>query len=326
MNPLVFAHVPTPIEKAPRLGKMLGISDLWIKRDDLTGLALGGNKVRKLDLLVQDAVDQGCDVLVTGGGRQSNHARVTAAAAARFGIDCHLAISGPEPARYEGNLLVSSILGATMYFESGDTYDEIENSILEIADELAEKGSLTYPIPIGGASAVGVGAYIFAAHEIEDQFVEIDNFAMDWIVVADGSGGTHAGLLLGLGASHTRVLGVDVGTRLDLDEAVPALVASTAEFLGIPNNMGKVFIDHDHIGPGYGRPSEQTISALRLAAQTEGLILDPVYTAKALDALRTHAADGRISGRVVFLHTGGTPALFSHEYEYPLRKDFSLDN
>ena len=325
MNPLIVAHLPTPIERAPKLGELLGISDLWIKRDDLTGLGLGGNKVRKLDLLVQDAVDQGCDVLVTGGGRQSNHARVTAAAAARFGIGCHLAIGGPEPERYEGNLLICHLLGATIHFDSGNQYYEIEDSILNISDQLAESGGLPYPIPIGGASAVGVGAYVFAAYEIEDQFVAIDNFAMDWIVLADGSGGTHAGLLLGLGASHTRVLGVDVGTRPNLDEAVPDLVTSTAEFLGVANNMGKVFIDHDHIGPGYGRASDQTISALRLAAQSEGLILDPVYTAKALDALRTHAADGRISGRVVFMHTGGTPALFSHVYEDPIRKDFSAD-
>ncbi|CAB4868280.1 unannotated protein [freshwater metagenome] len=148
---------------------------------------------------------------------------------------------------------------------------------------------------------------------------------MDWIVVADGSGGTHAGLLLGLGASNTRVLGVDVGTRPDLDEAVPQLVKSTAEFLCVANNMGPVLVDHDHVGPGYGRASDQTISALRIAAQSEGLILDPVYTAKALDALRTHAADGRISGRVVFLHTGGTPALFSREYEQALREDASTN-
>ena len=318
VNPLIIAHLPTPIERATRLGEILGVSDLWIKRDDLTGLGLGGNKVRKLDLLVQDAVDQGCNVLVSGGGRQSNHARVTAAAARRFGIECHLAISGPKPKRYEGNLLICHLLGATIHFDSGNQYYEIEESILNISHQLAESGGLPYPIPVGGASAVGVGAYALAACEIEDQFLAIDNFAMDWIVLADGSGGTHAGLLLGLGASHTRVLGVDVGTRPDLDEAVPDLVTSTAEFLSVANNMGKVFIDHDHIGPGYGRASEQTISALRTAAQSEGLILDPVYTAKALDALRTHAADGRINGRVVFLHTGGTPALFTQEYESQL--------
>lgn len=325
MNPVIIAHLPTPIERAPRLGEILGISDLWIKRDDLTGLALGGNKVRKLDLLVKDAVDQGCNVLVTGGGRQSNHARVTAAAANRFGIECHLALSGPKPERYEGNLLMCHLLGATIHFNSGNEYYEIEESILNISDQLAESGGLPYPIPIGGASTIGVGAYELAAHEIEDQFAAVDNLAMDWIVVADGSGGTHAGLLLGLGASNTRVLGVDVGTRPDLDEAVPELVKSTAEFLCVANNMGTVLVDHDHIGPGYGRASDQTISALRIAAQSEGLILDPVYTAKALDALRTHAADGRISGRVVFLHTGGTPALFSREYEQALREDASTN-
>ena len=198
---------------------------LLVKRDDLTGLALGGNKARKLEYLCAEALERGCDTLVTGGGPQSNHARMTAAAANRLGLDCHLALAGREPSRHDGNLLLDDLLGATVEFTGARDYYEIETSIEKIAAQLEAEGRRPFAIPVGGASVTGVVAYALAIDELRTQ-LDTDP---DWIFVADGSGGTHAGLLAGLGASSpTRVVGVDVGTRPDLDEIVPRLAAEAA--------------------------------------------------------------------------------------------------
>ncbi|MFM7270993.1 MAG: D-cysteine desulfhydrase family protein [Actinomycetes bacterium] len=315
-----LAHLPTPLEPLPRLGAHLGLDDLWVKRDDLTGLALGGNKARKLELLLADALARGADTLVTGGGPQSNHARITAAAAAAAGLDCHLALAGPVPAHTDGNLLLDHLLGATLHFEGAVEYEEIEQAIATVADRLAAAGRRPYAIPVGGASVVGVAAYALAIDELEEQLLALGRPAFDWIVVADGSGGTQAGLLAGLGTSTTRVVGVDVGTRPDLDTAVPELASRAAEHLGRDATLGPTIIDHDHVGRGYGWATDGAIAAMRNAARTEGLILDPVYSAKAMDALVTRVRDGRLGGRVLFWHTGGAPALFAREYERPLTR------
>lgn len=320
MSPLALAHLPTPLEAAPRLGAAIGVPDLWVKRDDLTGLALGGNKARKLEFLVAEALEQGCDTLVTGGGPQSNHARLTAAAAARAGLGCHLALAGPVPDRVEGNLLLDHLLGATLHFDGAIDYDEIEADIRRVADRLAGDGHHPYAIPIGGASITGVAAYARAVDELDAQLAAIGREPFDWIVVGDGSGGTHAGLLAGLGAAPTRVLGVDVGTRPDLDTAVGELARATATSLGLTARPGPVLVDHDHVGRGYGWATPGAVAAMRRAARTEGLVLDPVYSAKALDALSSRAADGRIAGRVLFWATGGAPAMFAAGYEGPLTR------
>ncbi|MGH8975092.1 MAG: D-cysteine desulfhydrase family protein [Acidimicrobiia bacterium] len=309
---LGLAHLPTPVESLDRLSEWLGGPRLVVKRDDMTGLALGGNKARKLEFLCAEALAQGADVLVTGGGSQSNHARMTAAAANRLGLGCHLAVAGnagPETA--SGNLLLDRLLGAELHFTGTRDYYAAEDAITDLAARLEAEGHRPYAIPIGGASITGVRAYVEAADELLGQL----DSPPDWVVVADGSGGTHAGLLAGLDG-RTRVLGVDVGTRPDLDTVVPALAAAAAEDAGRPQPAAEAIVDHTRFGAGYGKPTPETREAIRAAARTEGLILDPVYTGKAMAGLIGWAREGRFAPEetVVFWHTGGAPALFAEGY------------
>jgi D-cysteine desulfhydrase family pyridoxal phosphate-dependent enzyme len=298
-----LAHIPTPVDDAPRLSDALGIN-ICIKRDDLTGLGMGGNKARKLTRLASEALGQHCDVLVTGGGVQSNHVRQTAAAAAKLGLDAHVVLGGAKdddlrtPA---GNVLLDALFGASVECIATDEYDDIEHAITDAAEKLKAEGRRPYAIPVGGASPPGVAAYTDAAKELIQQRPDVDV-----IFVADGSGGTHAGLLNGFGADGPRVIGVDVGARPNLAEAITRLANTAAE----PE------IDDDHVGPGYATPDERTIDALRLAARTEALVLDPVYTGKAMAALITLAREGRLTAAasVCFWHTGGQPALFAPKY------------
>jgi 1-aminocyclopropane-1-carboxylate deaminase/D-cysteine desulfhydrase-like pyridoxal-dependent ACC family enzyme len=277
-----------------------------VKRDDLTGLALGGNKARKLDFLMRDALERGCDTVVTAGGAKSNFARMTAAACARLGLTCHLVLGGDEPARDSGNLVLDRLFGAELHFAGTDDWGVLDANMQRLA---AEIGARAYPMPIGGATPVGALAYIHAADELLAQM----DTPPDWIVVADGSGGTHAGLLAGLPAS-VRVLGVDVSRpAVPLAVSVPKLAAKAAALAGRPAPAGEVIIV-DHCGPHYASITEEAREAVRLAARTEGLVLDPVYTGKAMAALIAAAREGRISGAVVFLHTGGAPALFADEF------------
>lgn len=309
-----LAELPTPVQRMDRLAAALGTSaTLLVKRDDLTGLGLGGNKARKLALLAEDARAQGADCLVTGGGPQSNHARLTAAAAAHLGLGCHLALGGAPDVVRDGNLLLDELFGATLHFDGADQYYGVEAAITALADRLRADGLRPYAIPVGGASTPGVVAYALAVDELRAQ---IDRDP-EWMVVADGSGGTHAGLLAGLGtASPTRVLGVDVGTRPDLDDAVPRLAAGAADHLGRGAANATVLIDRDHVGPGYGLLSDACVDALRLVARTEGLVLDPVYSGKAMAALVTALRRGDVGDgdTVVFWATGGSPALFARRY------------
>ena len=298
-----LAFLPTPVEDAPRLSEALGVR-VCVKRDDLTGLALGGNKARKLRNLCADALAGECDVLVTGGGAQSNHVRQTAAAAARLGLDAHVLLGGARPediSSPSGNVLLDGLLGASIEPIDADDYESIEHAIVDAADKLRSEGRRPYAIPIGGASPPGVAAYAEAAQELRSQRPDVDT-----VFVADGSGGTHAGLLAGFGSSGPRVLGVDVGTRPNLDRAVRDMSGVDVD----------VVIDHELVGPGSGALDTNTVEALRLAARTEGLLLDPVYTAKAMAALVTWAREGRLtaSANVCYWHTGGQPALFASRY------------
>ena len=322
-----LATLPTPFEPMPRLGAHLGVANLFVKRDDLTGLALGGNKARKLDLLCADALDRGCDALVTGGGVQSNHARMTAAAASRLGLGCHLVLGGPPRDRKTANLLLDQLFGATLHFTddldvgeleleaSADSYYGLEQAITDVAERVRADGAQPYVIPIGGASTVGAVAYVLAADELTAQLPDAGITDIDTVVVADGSGGTHAGLLAGL-PSTTTIVGVDVGTRPDLDDEVPTLAADAARASGRSVPIAAAVVDHDHFGDGYGAVTEPALEALRLTARLEGIALDPVYSAKAMAALITRLADGRIdrAANVVFWHTGGAVALFSDRY------------
>ncbi|MFN2606365.1 MAG: pyridoxal-phosphate dependent enzyme [Acidimicrobiales bacterium] len=341
-----LAHLPTPVEPLDRLGATLGMvpGRLWVKRDDLTGLAGGGNKARKLEYLCADALDRGCDTLVTGGGAQSNHVRMTAAAAARLGLAATVVINGSRPPVPSGNLVLDELLGADLVWagRAGELdYFALETVIDDTCRRLADEGHRPYLMPIGGASPVGALGYVRAGLELRDQLPDLD-----LVVVADGSGGTHAGLVAGLG-DHRTVLGVDVGARPDLDEAVPAKAAEVAALAGLPAPDGDpappgghapgpgpgslptpgpapasapgaalpvALVDHHQVGPGgYGVPTGATRDAMRLAARTEGLVLDPVYTGKAMAGLVNAVRAGRVPPRslVVFVHTGGLPALFA---------------
>jgi D-cysteine desulfhydrase family pyridoxal phosphate-dependent enzyme len=295
-------HLPTPVDDAPRLSDALGIA-VCIKRDDLTGLALGGNKARKLERLCAEALSAGADVLVTGGGVQSNHARQTAAAAAHLGLDAHVVLGGASPdvlRAPDGNVLLDVLLGATVEPIITDEYDAIEQAIIDAAARLEREGRRPDAIPGGGAAPPGVNAYADAARELVAQRPDVEV-----VFVADGSGGTHAGLLAGFAGEGPRVVGVDVGTRPNLADAITRM-----------SGGHRPEIDDMHVGPGYSIPDAPTIAALELAARTEGCILDPVYTGKAMAALVTWAREGRLPAQasVCFWHTGGQPALFAARY------------
>jgi D-cysteine desulfhydrase family pyridoxal phosphate-dependent enzyme len=310
-----LAQLPTPLEPMDRFSEWLGGPRVLVKRDDLTGLALGGNKARKLEFLCGEAQAQGCDVLVTGGGAQSNHARMTAAAANRLGFDCHLAVGGKEPGLYSGNLLLVRVLGATLHFTGADSYYDVESAIEQVAAQLVADGRRPFAMPIGGASVTGATAFAWAADELLAQVEEDGHGSVDWIVVADGSGGTHAGLLAGLGG-RARVLGVDVGTRPDLDDVIPRLAVESAARAGRSTPGGELVLDHSRFGDGYGAVTDGALEAIERVAGLEGIVLDPVYTGKAMAGLIAAVRERRLGGAntVVFWHTGGAIALFAHRY------------
>lgn len=295
-----------------RLAAALGWPEgtLWVKRDDLTGMGGGGNKVRKLEYLCGDAIAQGCDTLVTGGGRQSNHVRLTAAAANRLGLGCVVVLSSNRPSVPTGNVVLDELLRPEIEWAGPLDYYGAEGAIEATCERLTSEGRKPYRMPVGGATPVGALGYVDAALEIEAQLPGVD-----LVVVADGSGGTHSGLVAGFG-DHGKVLGVDVGTRPDLDEQVPAKANEAAALAGRPAPTGALQLDHSRFGDGYGSPTESCREALDLAARTEGLLLDPVYTGKALAGLIGAAREGRIrpGQKVVFVHTGGLPALFATAY------------
>lgn len=306
----MLAHLPTPLERADRLGAALALPPgrLWVKRDDCTGLATGGNKARKVELLVEDALQTGCDVLVTAGGPQSNHARTTAAAAARAGIGCVLAFNGDPPATIEANQLLDVILGAERRFLGPLAMDDLNAVVERMADELRASGRNPYVIPVGGSSPLGASAYVTAADEILAELGHDDVL----VVTATGSGGTHAGLAARLG--HDRVLGIDVGALADPIGAVRHLAIGVAALRGLTVPGGEPRLVRDQVGDGYGAPTLACRTAIRLAAAAEGLLLDPVYSGKALAGLMAVSRAELEPRAIVFLATGGTPALFASRY------------
>lgn len=303
---------PTPVQRMDRLGAALGLEPgrLWVKRDDLTGLGGGGNKVRKLEHLCADALDQGCDVLVTGGGRQSNHARMSAAAANHLGLDCTIVLGSDPVGVATGNVVLDQLLGPEIVWAGPLDYYDLEAAIDAEADRLRAAGRRPYAMPLGGASTIGQLGYVRAAREIREQLPHTS-----LIVTADGTGGTHAGLVAGWG-DHAAVLGVDVGTRPDLDDLVPREAAAAAALGGLPAPTGTCAVDHDQFGEGYGAPTVGCREALDLCARLEGLLLDPVYSGKGMAGLVAAARAGRLppTGAIVFVHTGGLPALLTPRY------------
>jgi D-cysteine desulfhydrase family pyridoxal phosphate-dependent enzyme len=313
VEPLALAHLPTPLEPMDRLAAVLGIAPgrLFVKRDDCTGLAGGGNKARKLNYLCADAVAQGADTLVTGGGRQSNHVRMTIAAANKLGLRACAVLSSDEPSSPSGNVVLDYVLAPEFVWAGRLAYYPLEEKIAAVCDDLRAQGRVPYQIPIGGATPVGALGYIDAADEIVEQLGTTPVLT----ITADGSGGTHAGLVAGLG-DHALVVGFDVGTRPDLDEVVPREATAAAALAGRAVPVGEVRVDHDYFGADYGAPTAAAREALHLFATTEGLILDPVYSGKAAAGFVDYARTGRLpaDGAIVFMHTGGVPALFTNTF------------
>lgn len=311
MADLMLAHLPTPLEPADRLGAVLRLAPgrLWVKRDDCTGLATGGNKARKLGRLVADALSTDCDVLVTAGGPQSNHARTTAAAAAKAGIGCVLAFNSDPPAATEANQLLDVMFGAERRFVGPLALDDLNAVVERITGELRAEGRKPYLIPVGGSSPLGASAYATAAEEIVADLGHEDML----VITATGSGGTQAGLAARLG--HDRVLGIDVGALSDPATAILRLTTEVAGLLNLPAPAGEPRMIDDQVGDAYGAMTDACLSAIRITARTEGLLLDPVYSGKAMAGLMALPESEMRAESIVFLATGGVPSLFESRFQ-----------
>lgn len=313
-----IAVIPTPLQPMDRLGRHLGFDEgmLWVKRDDLTGLAGGGNKARKLDYLVADALARGCDTLLTGGAAQSNHVRMTGAAARRAGLSCVAVLGGARPPASEGNLILDELFGIELNWVGDYDASRLETAMAETCLRLAAEGRRPYEVPLGGASEIGTLGYVAAAAELVTQ-------APMGVVVytATGSGGTQAGLAVGFG-HHDRVRGVDVGAIPDVEERIESLVAATASLACRPFPAGRVQLDRSQVGAGYGALTPEAEEAISLGAELEALVLDPVYSAKALAGLIADRRTGRLAPDqpTVFLHTGGLPSVFTRRFAQHLAR------
>ena len=306
-----IAHLPTPLEPLPRLSEQLGGPEIWIKRDDLTDLAFGGNKTRKLEYLVADALNQGARTLITRGARQSNHCRQAAAAAAKFGLDCILVLTGEPAPATEGNLLLDHLLGAELVWSEGDDPDQVLERAYKQAEAEGRKPSL---IPYGGSNAIGASAYAFAIRELAEQ-----GPAFDRIVFASSSGGTQAGMIAGVAMEglKTLVTGISVDLRA---EGLKARIAPLLDQiimklrLGVDGGSMEIDVRDAYLGGGYGVLGDPEQEAIERFARLEGVLLDPVYTGRAGAGLDDLVQHGQIKPeeRVLFWHTGGTPALFAY--------------
>lgn len=307
-----LAHLPTPLEKLDRLSRHLGGPDIYVKRDDLTGLATGGNKTRKLEFLVADALAHGCNHLVTTGGPQSNHCRQTAAAAAKTGMGCTLVLNGKKPDNTTGNLLLDELLGAHVYWTNGRNRQEV---MAEVIKEQETMGHKPYLIPLGGSNVMGATGYVYAMQELVTQ-LNASNINIDFIVFASSSGGTHAGIALGAEIFNFRgqILGISIDHPADnLHTQVAALATATSTHLGCGMTpvANRVEVNDDYLGGGYAVVGEGEREAIKMVAQLEGLLLDPVYTGRAMAGLIDLIRWGAFTRgqSVLFWHTGGTAAL-----------------
>ena len=328
-----LAFLPTPLHPLPRLSETLrrelqlpaSSFQLQVKRDDQTGLAGGGNKTRKLELLLADALAQGCDSLLTTGAVQSNHCRQTAAAAACAGLACHLVLGGEPPSQPNGNFLLDRLLGATLHWT---TRENRLPRLHALADELRVAGRRPYVITYGGSDPVGASGYALAMEELFDQVRALD-LRLDAIVVASSSGGTQAGMVAGARALgwDVPILGISIDeTQADLQAKVADLATRTAAHLGRADvfTPEEILVNDSYLGAGYGIVGDLEREAVGLMAQTEGILLDPVYTGRAfgglVNLLRSHPdtfvrPDRSGPVQILFWHTGGQPALFAYAGE-----------
>ncbi|SNS41771.1 D-cysteine desulfhydrase [Noviherbaspirillum humi] len=317
-----LVHGPTPLEPMPRLSAHLGGPTLYIKRDDCTGLASGGNKTRKLEFLIADALQQGADVVITQGATQSNHARQTAAAAAKHGLDCKLLLEKRvsdfgEDYEQSGNVMLDNLLGAEIVSRLPAGTD-MQKAMEDFAQELRAAGRKPYVIPGGGSNAIGALGYVVCAQEMLGQSFDM-GLRIDHVVHATGSTGTQAGLVTGLQASNSRipVMGISVrAPKQAQEENVYRLVQATAKHLGMTHEIPRetVAANSDYVGAGYGLPTPEMVEAIRLTARLEGILLDPVYSGKGMAGLIGLIQQGHFgkNDNVVFVHTGGSVGLFGY--------------
>lgn len=316
-NRIELASLPTPLEPMQQLSEKLGGPQLWLKRDDLTGLALGGNKTRKLEYILFDAIEQGADCIITAGAIQSNHCRQTAAAAAKLGLECHLVLGGEAPEKCNGNLLLDTLLGAHIHWAGENRKGE---GIPALIAELKAQGKTPYMVPYGGSNLLGALGYANAVLELVKQ----SETRFTHVVFASASGGTHAGILAG-----ARLVGLDsqiLGIRIDKADTPELLFADkvlnlaneAAEALALePFNAKDVLLNEDYLGGGYAVIGDAERQAIDLLAKTEGVLVDPVYTGRAMAGLLDLIQKGYFSAddKVLFWHTGGAPALFAYANE-----------
>jgi L-cysteate sulfo-lyase len=322
-----LGHLPTPLEPMDRLSELLGGPRLWVKRDDCTGLSSGGNKTRKLEYLMADAQQKGADTIITQGATQSNHARQTTAAAAKMGMACHILLedrTGSNDPNYifNGNVLLDRLHGASVSKRGGGA--DMNAEMEALAEKLTQEGRRPYIIPGGGSNPIGALGYVNCARELVEQAAST-GLKIDALVHATGSAGTQAGLVTGLAAiqSDIHLLGIGVRAPQEKQEQmVFDLATRTAAYLetGLVIPRSDVRANCNYVGAGYGLPTDGMIKAVKLLAQTEGLLFDPVYSGKGLDGLIDQVRQGYFNGmeNVVFLHTGGSAALFGYSETFDL--------
>lgn len=315
------SHLPTPLERAPRLSTALGGPEIWFKRDDLTGLALGGNKIRNMEFIFGELLERGCDSVITTAGVQSNMCRATAAAAGRLGLECVLLLRGPEDAERQGNLLLDELLGADIRFlPTKDPYHPRTTEWLEeVRSELMKEGRSPYVLHLTGeTSALAACAYVDAAEELCAQFDDL-GISPDHLFLTAGSGVTMSGLVLGFKHLGREVKTVGImcsnSTREFLCDRICKYANGAAERLGISTRVdaGDFLIHDAYVGPGYALCYPEVVDAIQLAGRQEGVLLDPVYTGKCMVGLKDQIATGALaeSKQIVFLHTGGAPGIFA---------------
>lgn len=314
----MFGNYPTPMVPLRRLSEVLGGPQIWIKRDDLTGLALGGNKTRKIEHLIRDAIAKKADVVLTAGAQQSNHCRQTAAACAVAGLECHLVLGGTKPQIPSGNLLLDHLLKATIHYAGAERKGE---SLTRLAERLEREGRTPCIIPYGGSNAIGARGFVDAAEELSAQ-VQERKIELNRIIFPSSSGGTHAGLMVGsrLHGLSAQIIGVaiDKGEAGDkpFDQHITDIANETSTFYSLAKDfsVSDVNLAKGYLGGGYGVVGDMEREAIEMLASLEGVLLDPVYTGRAMggliDMIRRREID---SGEtVLFWHTGGAPALFSY--------------
>lgn len=311
----------TPIEKLENFSKALGGPTIYIKRDDLLGLTSGGNKTRKLEFLMADAIAQGADTILTCGAVQSNHCRLTLAAAVKEGLKCQLILEERVPGSYKpegsGNNFLFNLLGVEKTYVvpgGSDMLGELE----KLAEKLRAEGKKPYIVPGGGSNAIGSTGYVACAQEIMDQLFDL-GINIDHMVCPSGSAGTHAGIVAGMTGINANipVTGVSVNRSKEVQtDAVWNLAKATAERVGVHNEITRdlVQVTDEYVGPGYSLPSDEMVEAVQLLARTEGILLDPVYTGKVMAGLIGMIREGKFKkeDNVLFLHTGGSPALYAY--------------